>query len=180
MNVQIRTFLPFHYDSLTKISDVLKENLPQKIENVGVFSNIIENFSPLSYCTPIINPYSPLEGMKTLLKSLLEFNIIIIDLYTKQANNIDRFRCYWLVTCGAFRLESPTVGIYRLCLQLICVSSDGTLGCFDSLIQGERQFSTCSVEVSAAIEKLCSKGIRRKVINTAHRNTNNLLLGVFS
>jgi|GEM_PF-1131715 len=44
MNVQIRTFLPFHYDSLTKISDVLKENLPQKIENVGVFSNYLRRF----------------------------------------------------------------------------------------------------------------------------------------
>ena len=44
MNVQIRTFLPFHYDSLTKISEVLKENLPQKIENVGVFSNYLRRF----------------------------------------------------------------------------------------------------------------------------------------
>ena len=44
MNVQIRTFLPFHYDSLTKISDVLKENLPQKIENVEVFSNYLQRF----------------------------------------------------------------------------------------------------------------------------------------
>ena len=44
MNLQIRTFLPFHYDSLTKISDVLKENLHQKIENVGVFSNYLRRF----------------------------------------------------------------------------------------------------------------------------------------